>query len=257
LLWLSAFDTDSRTDRRTEKGCLKKFKNKNSMNVLRPFGRARLLTSASVLALTLAGAQVAFADVINGGFEDPSFTGIMSFFPSIPGWSTTEPVFELWNSGFLGVPAYEGKEFAELNAYTYGTLTQTVPAVGAGEYLGFHFAHRGREGEEIMRFTVTDLGANGIIGGGDDTVLLSKEYTDGLSWGYHDGSTETPLVSLGNPVQISFASIFTVGGDGKGNLLDDVAFGPNVPDSGSTLTFVLIGAGALALFARGRIARSA
>jgi hypothetical protein len=227
------------------------------MNVLRPIRRFNLLASASVSLLAAIGAPVAFGNVINGGFEDPSFTGIMSFFPSIPGWSTTEPVFELWNSGFLGVPAYEGKEFAELNAYTYGTYTQTVPAVGVGDYLGFHFAHRGREGNEIMRFTVTDLGANGIVGGGDDTVLFSKDYTDGLTWGYHDGSTEAPVVSLGNPVEITFASIFTVGGDGKGNLLDDVAFGTNVPDNGSTLAFVLLGAGALGLFARGRVARSA
>jgi hypothetical protein len=226
------------------------------MKAFRPHGRFTIGATVASLGLVLASSPVAFGTVINGGFEEPSFTGIMSFFPTIPGWNTTEPVFELWNSGFLGVPAPEGNQFAELNAWTYGTYSQTIPAIGTGEQIGFQFAHRGREGAEVMRFTLTDLGANGAVGGGDDTVLFSKDYTDALEWGFHYASSEDPILALGNPVEITYESVFTVGGDGKGNFLDAVDVGPgvgtNVPEGGSTLAFILIGATAVAGFARRR-----
>jgi hypothetical protein len=230
------------------------------MNALRLPERFSSFKAAAIFGFAIVASPSVFGTVIDGGFEDPKFTGIMTFLPSIPGWTTTEPVFELWNSGFLDVPSFQGTQFAELNAYTYGTYSQIVPAVTAGDQLGFHFAHRGREGDEIMRFTLTDLGANGVLGGGDDTVLLSKDYTDGLTWGYHDASAESPLVALGNPVELTFQSIFTVGGDGKGNFLDDVAFGSaadvakDVPETGSTLELLLIGCSLIGL-AQFRVAR--
>ncbi|NDB17700.1 MAG: hypothetical protein EB027_00170, partial [Actinobacteria bacterium] len=47
---------------------------------------------------------------------------------NVPGWSTTasDQQIELWSSGFNGVPAAEGGQFAELNANMTSALYQDV-----------------------------------------------------------------------------------------------------------------------------------
>ena len=144
----------------------------------------RLLVSLAASALAFTLASPARAGLVNGGFELPlNGRGSIMFPSSIPGWQTndTRNSFEIWNSGAYNVYAYEGKQFAELNAYSASTLWQDVAGIAGGSRVGFQFAHRGRAGEDTMSFTLTDLGADGKSGGGGldkDTVLFTKNYSD-------------------------------------------------------------------------------
>ncbi len=200
------------------------------------------------IALAFALLPSANAGFINGGFESPvAGAGTNTYPTSIPGWKTTDSSFEIWGSGFYGVPAYEGIQFAELNAFIAGTLYQDVTGVAAGSRVGFQFAHRGRAGVDTMNFLLTDLGLDGLLGGGDDTVLFTKNYSDGTSaWGFYDASAESAIYSLGNTVRFSYTAVDSVGGPSYGNFLDAADFGvgvggvpaDSVPDAASTLGLV-------------------
>jgi len=217
-------------------------------------------TFAMELALVAAFAltPAAKAGLINGGFESPPVSpGSITFPATIPGWSTTDSAFEIWGNGALGVPAYEGNQFAELNAFIAGTLSQDVSGIAAGARVGFEFAHRGRAGVDTMRFTLTDLGVDGVLGGGNDTLLFTKDYNDGTAaWGFYDASAEAPIYALGNTVRFSYQALSAAGGNPAiGNFLDAADFGVGVggvpaPDAGSTLALLSLAAAALSGVAR-------
>jgi hypothetical protein len=185
------------------------------------------LAAAGLAALL---ASPASAGLINGSFETspPVTTYIQTDQSNIPGWLTTasDQKIEIWQSGFNGVPAYLGTQFAELNATQPSTLYQDVTGIAAGAVVGFEFAHRGRNGNDTMRFGITDLGTDGTPGGGDDTVLFTNTYTDGTSgWGFYSG---TGIVALGNTVRFSYEAVDAAGGASVGNFLDAAAFGVGV-----------------------------
>jgi hypothetical protein len=197
--------------------------------------------AASLFALGLA--EPVHAGLINGGFELPNITGQCTggVSPScfawldaslVPGWKTTasDNLIEIWRANFGGVTAYNGQQHAELNATQVGTLYQDVSGIAAGSVVGFQFAHRGRFGVDTMGFVLTDLGANGVLGGGDDTVLFSQLYGDGnAAWGFYTGSG---IVTLGNAVRFSFVSVSSAGGNpAGGNFLDYADFGVGVGSS--------------------------
>ncbi len=205
-----------------------------------------LLAVAFAFAL-LSSAKAGF---INGGFESPvAGPGTNTYPTTIPGWKTTDSSFEIWGSGFGGVPAYEGIQFAELNAFIAGTLYQDITGISAGARVGFQFAHRGRLGVDTMNFLLTDLGIDGLLGGNDDTVLFTKNYSDGTSaWGFYDASAESAIYSLGNTVRFSYTAVVSVGGPSYGNFLDAADFGEgvggvptnSVPDTASTLALLSV-----------------
>jgi hypothetical protein len=187
--------------------------------------------AAAVLALA-CGAQ-ARAGLVNPGFESyaqPAGTFGFRTDTNYPGWRTTETdhLIEVWGTGFNGVPAYEGSNFVELNAFEVSTLYQDVAAVSAGSLLDFHFAHRGRAGVDTMSLTITDLGADNAFGGGDDTVLYTNVYSDGnTAWGYY--TNPAPLVALGNGIRFAYQSVSAAGGNSAvGNFLDAADFGVDV-----------------------------
>ncbi len=180
--------------------------------------------------------------LVNGGFETPAFgPGANSYPVTIPGWKTTDSSFEIWGTGFLGVPSYEGTQFAELNAFIAGTLYQDLVGIGSGTPLGFEMAHRGRAGLDVMNLTISDLGADNLPGGSGanlDTILFTKNYTDGkAAWGFYDSSGEAPIVALGNTTRYAFKAVSAAGGISVGNFLDAVAFGEGVvvPEPGTML----------------------
>jgi large repetitive protein len=168
-------------------------------------------------------------DIINGGFETvtvPFIFGNHTQTPdtTVPGWTTTatDHLIEVWQSGFLGVPAYEGTNFAELNANQAASDFATV-GVTRGQPLEFSFAHRGRDGVDVMNVTVRDAGADGLFGTADDTTLLNKNYTDGnTAWGAY---TENLGTASGNPVRLIFTAVSAAGGPTVGNFLDAVHLG--------------------------------
>ena len=195
----------------------------------------RVATSLIAL-LMISGAN---AGLVNGGFELPGLpvNGItITDASNVPGWSTTatDNKIEIWSTAFNGVTAYQGKQFAELNANQVSTLYQNASGIAAGSLVGYQFAHRGRAGTDVMRFKLTDLGLDGIFGTGDDTELFSTTATDGnTAWGFYSGAG---IVALGNTVRFSFISVSAAGGATVGNFLDAADFGVgvgNVPEPGS------------------------
>ena len=178
----------------------------------------------------------------NGGFETPFVpNGSYGLFDEslVPPWSTTDiyNAIEIWGTGFGGVPAFEGRQFAEINAYSAGTLSTTVQPT-AGRNTEFAFAHRARRlSNEQIRVTVTDLGADGILGGGNDTVLLNKIYTDGTTaWGSYQ---ENLGFSTGNKLLLQFTAVNPPNGDqfqSFGNFLDGIRFGVIILTDTDTVT---------------------
>ncbi|MCP4787296.1 MAG: protein kinase [Fuerstiella sp.] len=129
----------------------------------------------------------------NPSFEQPEVRkGSFEFRETIPGWKTTNKLFEIWSTGFLGIKAFDGNQFVELNAREEGTLYQDSTGIKPGAVIEFSFAHRGRNGDDTLKLTITDLGADDAAGGGDDKELFAREYTTGNSaWAVYD-RTEYP-----------------------------------------------------------------
>jgi hypothetical protein len=183
----------------------------------------------TLLALALLGTVStgqATVIVVDGGFETPSLAANgqnwTSSSTAATGWSTTEPdhKIEVWTSGFYGVSAYEGNQFAEINANEQATLFQDVSGLLKGLQIDFSFAHRGRVTNESMRFSITDLGADGLYGTADDTTLFSQVYTDGTSaWGTYTSGSTAQILTTGDTLRFSFESL-TPGS--YGNFLDGV-----------------------------------
>jgi len=152
---------------------------------------------------------------LNNGFEIPVVTTGVGFFDQkdVPNWTTTavDGMIEIWQSHVDGIPAYEGNQFAELNANFVGTLIKTFN-VRAGTPLLLKFAHRGRQGVDVMRVDV------GPVGG--PYTSLGNFSDDNTAWGAYS-SPYTPTVS--GPFQLRFVSVSATGGDPSiGNFLDAV-----------------------------------
>jgi hypothetical protein len=172
--------------------------------------------------------------ITNGSFEEPRVTpGVRDNWQPdasfLPGWFSTasDNLVEVWTDGFGGIQSYDGDQHVELNAFEAAALYQDIPGIPAGSGLGFGFAHRGRADFETMRLTITDLGADGDLGGGDDTVLFTKDYTTGVNaWVFYSDAGEPTITALGNTVRFSCGA---VGGTTVGNFLDFALFGAGVP----------------------------
>ena len=208
-----------------------------------------------LLALLLAtGAK---AGLVNGGFEVPvlgkTAYSIMDA-SAVTGWSTTaaDNKIEIWSQSFNGVTSYQGNQHAELNANLVSSLYQDVSGIAAGSVVGYQFAHRGRNGVDTMRFTLTDMGNDGLFGTTDDTELFTRLVSDGNNaWGFYTG---TGIIALGDTIRFSFISVSAAGGSQSiGNFLDAADFGvgvgSEVPEPGS---LALIGLGLAGLAAARR-----
>src|SRR5690606_20268956 len=88
----------------------------------------KTILSSSILALTAGAFSIAAnANLLtNGGFESNNVaSGSWQFFSSsaVPGWDGSN--IEIWNQ-YSGVSAYEGSQFAELNAHPNGGQAFTI-----------------------------------------------------------------------------------------------------------------------------------
>ena len=170
----------------------------------------------------------------NPGFEEPRIQkGAFEFRKRIPGWKTTNELFEIWSTGFLGVGAYDGDQFVELNAMEEGTLFQDRASIAQDEVIEFSFAHRGRNGDDTLKLTIIDLGADNVEGGDDDQQLFTREYTTGKdAWAVYNSLAEPSIKAFGNKVRFAYTAIRATGGKGadntEGNFLDSVEFGVGV-----------------------------
>lgn len=126
--------------------------------------------------LSLATQAQVQRSFLNTGFEQPVIGNacyVIVYDNAVPFWSTTSatnaPVgscatipagsvsgmIELWSNNFLGVPARDGAQFAELNAYENAALYQNV-CINNGESISWALSHRGRDGVDTMTFVVGD-----------------------------------------------------------------------------------------------------
>ncbi|AKN72685.1 hypothetical protein QR97_25570 [Streptomyces sp. PBH53] len=162
--------------------------------------------------------------LVNGSFEQPAVTGY-EILPDasqaqapkrVVGWLTTasDHMIELWRSGFNGVPAAEGAQFAELNANEVATLYQDLPTT-PGSTLYWRLYHRGRLGQDTMAL---DIGAPG-------SPVEQRRFTDGnTAWGYYTGTYTVPEGQ--RTTRFAFRSVSAAGGNrGIGNFLDGIFFG--------------------------------
>ena len=193
---------------------------------------AVLAISALAQAQSSTGKQTGLT---NRGFEEPRVEGEASYklvetIHGIPGWTTTDTHFEIWSTGYEKIAAHQGTQFAELNAYSNGTLYQDSTGIQAESVLDFTFAHRGRDGEDTMKLTITDLGADNTLDGVDDKELFAKEYTTGKdAWKVYTSAEEPQIKALGNTVRFAYGAISASDGNlAKGNLLDAANFGIGV-----------------------------
>ena len=175
--------------------------------------------------------------LLDASFEEPITTGptpaIASFVGGtikiyresvVPGWAfaSTNPnagsnfdrrnSIELWRSGALGVPAFEGSQFAEINGFVFGNLYQDFET-SPGEVLNWRFAHRGRNGTDTLSLSLGPPGA---------TVSQATFSTGNTAWRVYSGTYTVPAGQFITRMQ--FEAISSAGGNpGVGNFIDVVS----------------------------------
>ncbi|MDT0622141.1 thrombospondin type 3 repeat-containing protein [Croceitalea vernalis] len=174
--------------------------------------------------------NVCLEPITNEGFENPVIPNSsyrLRNENSVPGWLTTatDNRIEIWSTGFLGVPSFEGNQFVELNATQNSALYQIL-CLTPGSLVNWSVRHRGRSGVDVAEVRI-----------GSDLISATTEaiMTDGTSsWGYYSGTYTVPN-NQDNTFFI-FEAISTAGGSiSVGNFIDDiqitVSFSPTCPDT--------------------------
>ncbi len=155
-----------------------------------------------------------FLSISNGGFETPLVTpggNLITLEDNVPGWETTatDDQIELLSSGFLGVPAYEGAQFAEINALQAATLFHDI-ATTPGDKINWSFAHRGRSGTDIIEL---------FIGAPGSLVSQGTFSTPNTTWQVYSGTYTVPAGQTTTRFQYQ-----AIGGGSDGNFLDAISF---------------------------------
>ena len=111
----------------------------------------------------------------------------------VPPWSTTDVAngIEIWGDGFNGVPAFEGANFAELNANSAGTLYQDVVST-PGSTMTWTLQHRAREGTDVMRVLIGDATTADVFSDTGWDVISADISHDTTAWGSHPRTTSSP-----------------------------------------------------------------
>lgn len=203
-----------------------------------------------------ASAQVQ-RSFLNPGFETPLLTP-----PSVaagcyrqlneslvPGWATTHPsqtgtgdctspgassgrLIELWRTNFLGVPARQGNNFAELNAEASSRMYQNACLIN-GEQINWRFSHRGRGSTTVRDVMAFNVGASLPVvrvgttsNGAFNAVVVSQGTANapasgGNGWVDYTGAFTYAGATGSN--SLGFESISTADGNNSvGNFLDNI-----------------------------------
>ncbi len=155
----------------------------------------------------------------NGGFEQNvvgSSCWVSLNQSLVTEWNTTasDQMIEIWDGLCMGVPAYQGNQFAELNANMVSQLFVTICTPCPG-IVNWQFAHRGRAGTDTCALKA------GSPGGPYTTIGLFGDSSS--SWGFYTGIYTVP--SGQTETRFYFESVSSAGGSqGVGNFLDAVNF---------------------------------
>ena len=153
----------------------------------------------------------------NGGFELPVISSNFSLLPSgsVPAWdnlSASDPRIEIWSDGMLGISAYEGDQFAEVNANGLGILVQTITGT-SGVILSINFAHRARNNN--TESVIVEQGPPGAT----SYTVIGQYYGDTSAWQYHTIEVNIPVGQ--NTTEIRFSNGH---GSVSGNFIDAFTF---------------------------------
>ena len=186
---------------------------------------ADVLTAQDVQELTVPDdtCTAKDTDLVNGGFEFPAIPA-KSFRQlnqrDVLGWETsaTDQKIEIWSTGFSGVVAQDGNQFAELNATQPSELYQVVETI-PGETLTWSLLHRARAAGPAGDTMSVNIGVTGA----DPNAVYT--FTDELSagWVRHSGSYTVPAGQT--QTRFGFESGATASGNKSvGNFIDDIYF---------------------------------
>lgn len=204
----------------------------------------KMKSLGAVVGLTaLMLSPIASANLLtNGSFEEsPELTqaggGWGYFDPTqISGWESEDNNIEIWNSGFNGVNAADGNQFAELNAHPETgiafTLFQDVVTT-IGKSYNLSFAYRARNGQESFNVSVANL---------DEQVLN----TNTGEWTIYSGM----FTAQEELTRLMFTSVDPET-ETLGNFIDNVSIVAKVPEPG-TLALLGLGLAGLGVFRRRR-----
>lgn len=156
----------------------------------------------------------------NGDFENPVIAASSySIIPTnnVPGWQTSaENFIEIWSSGFNGVTAASGNQFAELNANVPGILYQSFCLNGAGGTINWSVKHRGRSGvdQAFVKFGPTLSAALA-------STPIATMVDGNTAWGTYSGVYTIPEGQT--QIILTFQAGYTASGSQSiGNFIDDV-----------------------------------
>ncbi|MCZ8169932.1 MAG: thrombospondin type 3 repeat-containing protein [Flavobacterium sp.] len=156
----------------------------------------------------------------NGSFETPTIpANTFAFLPTatVTGWQTSaEDVIEIWSSGFNGVPATAGNQFAELNANVPGVLFQTFCLNGAGGTINWSIRHRGRSGTDTAFVKFGSSLANALA----STPIVTM-VSGNTPWATYSGTYTIPAGM--RQIVLTFQAGPTASGNQSvGNFIDDI-----------------------------------
>jgi len=188
-------------------------------------GYASALGMGATFGISLIPSQLTYAadcttalELTNGSFEYPvwSDTGVGMFPAGDAGWDTTDSAgqIEIWGvNNPLSLAAYDGSQFAEINANSLGELSQTLDTTDyQGQSLSWSFAHHARDGAESMQLLIGAPGAE--VSQGSFTTSTEQ------GWVVYSGTYTVPE----GQTQTRFA-YSSLTGSGTGNFIDGVSFG--------------------------------
>lgn len=178
-----------------------------------------MLTTCAMMC-SVAPAHAQLRSLQNSSFElnDPQGPGAPNFEiitnGSVVGWDSTTGEIELWDTNFLGVPAFAGNVFAEMNANVNGTLYQNICLIN-GEPIGWTFAHRARSdgpATQTARFQVANSGGTVL-----QTLATQNSTTSNQIWNVNTGNVIYTGASGLQRVQFN-----TTNSGSFGNFLDGI-----------------------------------
>ncbi len=122
---------------------------------------------------------------------------------------------EVWGSGFGGVPAAQGSNFVELNAYVSSMIYQNL-YLANGDIIAYNFRHRARS-------LTTEQAAMVIENQNQVNVATVKSTTlpsSTTAWSANSGSYT--FTGTSGVYRVGFRALADGGSPGLGNLLDDL-----------------------------------
>jgi hypothetical protein len=177
-----------------------------------------LLAQAQFAERVSTCARIGENQLLGAGFEAPVVTCESPMFCQVPAaeaqpWQTTSAaqVIEVWHDGYLGVPAFEGSQFVELDAMSRDTLSQDV-ALPPGQLMYWSFMHRGRNARESVEVNIGPLEA---------TVSEGLFWAKPDAWYPHSG-----LYRVGDAETVTRFELASQTPGLEGNLIDAVVFAP-------------------------------